>query len=322
MPTVLPAQSGEPVLSISGLTVTYGRRQVLDRLSLSIEPGAIYGLLGPNGAGKTTLIRTICGRILPQSGTVSIEGRSNRKKSTLRRIGLVPQEIGLYSHLTVRENLQAFGRLSGLSGAATREAVAWAEDVTRLSERHGERLDILSGGWKRRVNIAAAILHRPALLILDEPTVGVDVDARNELHEVIKDLTHSGMAVLIATHDLDQAETICSSVGFLRSGTISPSGAPQALIDQEFAGRTVLIIELRRELTPAQRNALLRAGFVPSNGEMAWSIFRATDDTVLSSLSTQLERLGISAREIRQRKPGLDTLFLQLTRKQTAETPP
>lgn len=322
MPTVLPAETGEPVLSILGLTVTYGRRQVLDRLSLSIEPGAIYGLLGPNGAGKTTLIRTICGRILPQAGTVSIEGRSNRKKSTLRRIGLVPQEIGLYSHLTVRENLQAFGRLSGLPATATREAVAWAEDVTRLSERHGERLDILSGGWKRRVNIAAAILHRPALLILDEPTVGVDVDARNELHGVIKDLTHSGMAVLIATHDLDQAETICSSVGFLRNGRIAPSGAPQELIDQEFAGRTVLIIELRRELTPPQRNALHKAGFVPSHGEMTWSIFRTADDTVLSSLSTQLERLGISAREIRQRKPGLDTLFLQLTRKQPTETTP
>jgi ABC-2 type transport system ATP-binding protein len=322
LPVALRAEPGELVLDISQLTVSYGRRQVLDHLNLKIEPGAIYGLLGPNGAGKTTLIRTICGRIVPTSGIVSIEGRSNRKKSTLRRIGLVPQEIGLYSHLTVRENLQAFGRLSGLSGAETREAVEWAEDVTRLSERHSERLDILSGGWKRRVNIAAAILHRPALLILDEPTVGVDVDARNELHEVIKDLTHSGMAVLIATHDLDQAETICSSVGFLRNGTIAPSGAPQALIDEEFAGRTVVIIELRRQLTASQRNALHKAGFVSSNGEMTWSIFGETDDTVSSALSARLERLGISAREIRHRKPGLDTLFLQLTRKQPAETTP
>ena len=316
------AQSQEAVLSISGLSVTYGRRQVLDRLALTIEPGAIYGLLGPNGAGKTTLIRTICGRIVPQSGTVSIEGRSNRKKSTLRRIGLVPQEIGLYSHLTVRENLQAFGRLSGLSAADTRDAVEWAEEVTRLSERHRERLDILSGGWKRRVNIAAAILHRPALLILDEPTVGVDVDARNELHEVMRDLTHSGMAVLIATHDLDQAETICSSVGFLLRGTIGPAGAPQALIDKEFGRRTVVIVELRRHLTAAQRGALIKAGFVASNGELTWSIFGETDGTVSSALSTRLERLGISAHEIRHRKPGLDTLFLQLTRKQAAEGSP
>lgn len=322
LPAVLHSETEELVLDIEQLTVSYGRRQVLDRLNLQIEPGAIYGLLGPNGAGKTTLIRTICGRILPTSGSVSVEGRSNRKKSTLRRIGLVPQEIGLYSHLTVRENLQAFGRLSGLSAAETREAVEWAEDVTRLSERHSERLDILSGGWKRRVNIAAAILHRPALLILDEPTVGVDVDARNELHEVIKDLTHSGMAVLIATHDLDQAETICSSVGFLRNGAIAPSGAPQALIDNEFAGRTVVIIELRRQLTATQRNALNKAGFVSSNGEMTWSIFGETDDTVSSALSARLERLGISAREIRHRKPGLDTLFLQLTRKQPAEATP
>jgi ABC-2 type transport system ATP-binding protein len=318
-PIALPEVDDHPVLDIAQLTVSYGHRQVLKQLDLRIEAGAIYGLLGPNGAGKTTLIRTICGRIVPTSGTVSIEGLSNRKKSTLRRIGLVPQEIGLYSHLTVRENLQAFGRLSGMSAAETRDAVKWAEDVTRLSERHGERLDILSGGWKRRVNIAAAILHRPALLILDEPTVGVDVDARNELHEVIRDLTHSGMAVLIATHDLDQAETICSSVGFLIDGTIGPAGPPQALIDAEFAGGTVVIIELRRSLTALQRSALLKAGFSTSNGEMTWSIFGDVGDAVSTALSAQLDRLGISAREIRHRKPGLDTLFLQLTRKPAPE---
>jgi ABC-2 type transport system ATP-binding protein len=313
--------SDDPVLDIAQLTVSYGRRQVLDKLTLKIEAGAIYGLLGPNGAGKTTLIRTICGRIVPTSGTVSIEGRSNRKKSTLRRIGLVPQEIGLFSHLTVRENLQAFGRLSGLSATETREAVEWAEDVTRLSERHGERVDILSGGWKRRVNIAAAILHRPSLLILDEPTVGVDVDARNELHEVIRDLTHAGMAVLIATHDLDQAETICSSVGFLLAGTIVSAGAPQALIDKEFGKRTLVIIELRRPLTAAQRSSLVNAGFTASNGGLTWSILGATDDTISSALSARLDRLGIAAREIRHRKPGLDTLFVQLTRKRGEPTP-
>jgi ABC-2 type transport system ATP-binding protein len=311
----------DPVLDIAQLTVSYGRRQVLNKLSLKIEAGSIYGLLGPNGAGKTTLIRTICGRIVPTSGTVSIEGRSNRKKSTLRRIGLVPQEIGLYSHLTVRENLQAFGRLSGLSAEETRDAVAWAEDVTRLSERHGERIDILSGGWKRRVNIAAAILHRPSLLILDEPTVGVDVDARNELHEVIRDLTHAGMAVLIATHDLDQAETICSSVGFLLAGSIVSAGAPQALIDKEFGKRTLVIIELRRPLTAAQHNSLINAGFSASNGGLTWSILGATDDTISTALSARLDRLGIAAREIRHRKPGLDTLFVQLTRKRGEPTP-
>ncbi len=321
MPAGVREVSDDPVLDIAQLTVSYGRRQVLDKLTLKIEAGAIYGLLGPNGAGKTTLIRTICGRIVPTSGTVSIEGRSNRKKSTLRRIGLVPQEIGLFSHLTVRENLQAFGRLSGLSATETREAVEWAEDVTRLSERHGERVDILSGGWKRRVNIAAAILHRPSLLILDEPTVGVDVDARNELHEVIRDLTHAGMAVLIATHDLDQAETICSSVGFLLAGTIVSAGAPQALIDKEFGKRTLVIIELRRPLTAAQRSSLVNAGFTASNGGLTWSILGATDDTISSALSARLDRLGIAAREIRHRKPGLDTLFVQLTRKRGEPTP-
>lgn len=225
-----------PILAVEGLEVRFGQRQVLRGLHLAIGPGEIFGLLGPNGAGKTTLIRTICGRVTPSAGSATIAGHRAGRRAALNHIGLVPQELALYMHLTVQENLVAFGRLSGLRRRDTNKAVAWALDAARLRERANDRVDILSGGWKRRVNIAAAILHNPSLLILDEPTVGVDVDARNELQDVIRDLSHSGMAVLLATHDLDQAETLCKTVGFLRDGVIDPLGTPRDLIGEVFGG--------------------------------------------------------------------------------------
>jgi len=311
-PPVAGAARATPILSVEHLEIRLGRREVLRGLDLSIAAGEIFGLLGPNGAGKTTLIRAICGRVTPRRGSVRIAGHPNTERAALNHVGLVPQELALYMHLTVKENLVAFGRLSGLSRADTKKAVAWAMQAARLGERAKERVDILSGGWKRRVNIAAAILHNPSLLILDEPTVGVDVDARNELHEVIKDLSHSGMAVLLATHDLDQAEILCSAVGFLRDGVIAPTGAPRELIARTFEGQKEIILELRRKLTTKQRDALLRSSFAPGASDMTWSVLGAADGSTSVGLAERLEKVGILVREIRIREPGLDSLFLHL----------
>jgi ABC-2 type transport system ATP-binding protein len=299
---------------VKQLEVRFGQRQVLRGVDLVIDAGEIFGLLGPNGAGKTTLIRTICGRVSPQAGTVTIAGHKAGKRAALNHIGLVPQELALYMHLSVRENLVAFGRLSGLRRSDTIKAVDWAMDAARLRERADDRVDILSGGWKRRVNIAAAILHNPSLLILDEPTVGVDVDARNELQDVIRDLSHSGMAVLLATHDLDQAETLCKTVGFLRNGVIAPLGTPRGLITEVFEGQKEIILELRRKLTKKQRDALLRSGFEAGASEMTWSVLGAADGSTSIGLAERLEKVGILVREIRLREPGLDSLFLHLSR--------
>jgi ABC-2 type transport system ATP-binding protein len=307
-----------PMLEIENLDVRYRERQVLRGLNLTIAPGAVFGLLGPNGAGKTTLIRTICGRITPKSGSIRIAGKSNRQRESLSRIGLVPQEIALYPHLTVRENLMAFGRLSGLSREKTTAALAWAGKAARLEARIDDRVEILSGGWKRRANIAAAILHSPALLILDEPTVGVDVDARNELHDVILSLSQSGMGVLIATHDLDQAETLCSSVGFLRNGIIDPQGAPRALIDAEFKGAHELVIELRQALHAEGKALLARSGFRGSNADTSWSLLTADQRVHAEDVAKRCEEHGIHVKEIRVREPGLDSLFVHLAQNRPA----
>ncbi|SFV38422.1 ABC-2 type transport system ATP-binding protein [Devosia crocina] len=300
-------------LSVAGLKIRYGKREVLRGLDLEVTKGEIFGLLGPNGAGKTTLIRTICGRLKPIAGQVSIVGQPVSRQS-LRRIGLVPQDIALYPHLTARENLEVFGQLSGLTRPQALSAMEWASEAANIRERLDERIDILSGGWKRRVNIAAAILHRPDLLILDEPTVGVDVDARNGLHDVIQQLSQAGMGVLLATHDLDQAELLCARVGFLRGGVIAPQGNPRALIDETFRGQREIIIELRQNPTPAQARALDKSGFSPSNGSLSWSRIGQEADRSAAALAEAFERAGLSTREIRFREPGLDSLFIHLSR--------
>lgn len=299
-------------LAIDGLTVSYRSRQVLDGLRLEIGAGEIFGLLGPNGAGKTTLIRTICGRVLPQAGRVEVAGRHG--KDRLHQIGLAPQELALYPHMSVQENLEVFGRLSGIAKSDIRERVIWASEAAHVAERLHERIEVLSGGWKRRVNIAAAILHRPALLILDEPTAGVDIEARNRLHEVVANLSHDGMGVLLATHDLDQAETLCTRVGFLQGGQLAMQGTPRQLIRDVFGERKEVIVELRQ--APAQNHCdlLSQAGFVQQDGGTSWVLLSASAHPHLERLAEALTKAGLELREIRLREPGLQSLFLQVVR--------
>jgi ABC-2 type transport system ATP-binding protein len=299
-------------LRISGLETRYGDKPVLRGVSLELAAGQIYGLLGPNGAGKTTLIRSICGRVKPVAGSISIEGSPNNH--VLDRIGLVPQEIALYPFLTIEENLSLFGRLSGLSRQDTATAVAWAADAALLTSRLHERVEILSGGWKRRVNIAAAILHRPALLILDEPTVGVDVDARNGLHQLIISLSKTGMGVLLTTHDMEQAEALCSMVGFLHDGRLVLQGTPNQLLSSFFSGQKELVVELRQTPAAWQSAMLEKWGFLSHNGGLSWSLFGPYDEAVAKAVSSSLAQQGLIVRELRLREPGLDNLFMQITR--------
>lgn len=299
-------------LSIDGLTVSYGSRQVLNGLRLHIGKGEIFGLLGPNGSGKTTLIRAICGRLKPKLGTVAVAG--SHGKDRVRHLGLAPQELALYPHLTIRENLEVFGRLSGIRRRDLRERLDWASNASQVTERLGERVDRLSGGWKRRVNIAAAILHRPALLILDEPTAGIDIEARNRLHEVVANLSRDGMGVLLTTHDLDQAETLCSIVGLLQAGRLALQGEPRQLIKDAFANQKEVIVELRRPPHQAHIDLLLRAGFSAPDGVTSWVMLSNAAHAHLERLAQALSNAGLELKEIRLREPGLQSLFLRAVR--------
>ena len=208
-----------------------------------MRPGEIYALLGPNGAGKTTLVRMICGRIKPQAGDIRLAGRDPFADGAARAaLGLAPQALALYPLLTVAENLQAFARLAGLGGAAATEAVAQAMAVTRIDGRARTQVRYLSGGFQRRVNIAAAILAGPRLLVLDEPTVGVDLAAREAIGEVLRRLKGEGVGILLVTHDLDQAEDLADRVGFLSEGAKVLEGVPAMLIAEAFGDQMEVVV--------------------------------------------------------------------------------
>lgn len=302
-----------PVLVVEKLHVNYGRTVVLRDLDLSIGVGEIFGLLGPNGSGKTTLIRSICGRIKPAGGTIRISGAPNTNRRALRKVGLVPQEIALYDHLTVQENLVTFGRLSGLSRQEALAALPRAVAAAKLTAHVDDFVGNLSGGWKRRVNIAASILHHPLLLILDEPMVGVDLDARNALQVVIRDLSELGLAILMVTHELDQAEDLCTRVGFLRHGRLDPVGRPVDLLNRAFAGRHEVLLELREPAPAAEHAALVKLGLTESASGLEWRGILAADPSEQAGLSEAFNRSNLKTKEVRYRTPGLDSLFTSLT---------
>ncbi|MCQ0969357.1 ABC transporter ATP-binding protein (plasmid) [Paracoccus sp. TK19116] len=293
------------------MSAHYGSRQVLHGVDLCIQVGEIFGLLGRNGAGKTSLVRAICGRLAPSAGSISVGG--NRPDgASVPSIGLVPQDIALYPALTIQENLEVFGRLSGLSRKATRLAIEEAIDVAHLGERLNDRVDHLSGGWKRRVNIVAAMLHKPALLILDEPTVGVDVDARNALHRMIQMLRRDGTGILLVTHDLQQAELLCDRVGILLNGRLVLQGAPKMLLETAFSGRGEFIIEFAEILLDGQARTLRDMGFMANENRLSWHL---VGDRTLDCFA-DVKRAGLDPREMHFRQPGLDSLFLWLSQQQ------
>jgi ABC-2 type transport system ATP-binding protein len=203
-------------------------------VSFHIAPGETYGLLGPNGAGKTTTVSMICGLLDRDGGDVVVagvpmEGSGIKAKE---HIGYVPQEVALYPDLTGRENLRFFGRLYGLGGAELTKRVDRMLELVGLTDRKDERVDNYSGGMKRRLNIAAGILHDPKLLILDEPTVGVDPQSRNAILENVSDLADQGVGVLYTTHYMEEAERLCDRVGIIDEGKIIAEGTRRELVDK------------------------------------------------------------------------------------------
>ena len=225
--------SDDALLSCDGLTKTYGDRTVVDDVTFTVAPGETYGLLGPNGAGKTTTISMIAGILSADAGTVRVAGNEVAPSHPRSRaaIGLVPQEIALYPDLSGRDNLMFFGRLQGMKRAELKERVDQVLDVVGLADRAGDPLEEYSGGMKRRCNIAAGLLHQPELLILDEPTVGVDPQSRNAILSSVEALAGEGMGVLYTTHYMEEAERLCDRVAILDEGVVVAEGTRDDLLE-------------------------------------------------------------------------------------------
>jgi ABC-2 type transport system ATP-binding protein len=299
-----------PILQVEQAVHDYGGAPVLRGVDLTIRAGEIYALLGPNGAGKTTLIRAICGRLKPNGGQVRLAGGDPHSEPQVRAcLGLAPQELALYTHMTVRENLEVFAKLSGLKSAEVKPAVDEAMVVTRTAERAHVPIRHLSGGYQRRVNIAAAVLHKPRLLILDEPTVGVDINAREAVDGVIRALAEQGVAVLLITHDLEQAGGLATRVGFLSEGVKVLEGEPATLIAEAFGEHMEVMVVIGAELASHEEEKLHGLGLQRNRAGGVWSCLADDGYAAAGRLDKALKAVGLPVREIRVRQPSLQNLF-------------
>ncbi|MFN8050778.1 MAG: ABC transporter ATP-binding protein [Acidimicrobiales bacterium] len=222
------------LLTCEGLVRRFGDRVAVDHVGFHVETGETYGLLGPNGAGKTTTIRMICGLLDADEGRVTVDGHTIDRRHAAERssIGFVPQDVALYPDLSAAENLRFFGRLYRLPHDELDKRVSEVLELVQLADRADDRVESFSGGMKRRLNIGVGLVHRPRLLVLDEPTVGVDPQSRHAILDSVHALGETGMAVLYTTHYMEEAERICDRVGIIDQGRLVAEGTRRELVDQ------------------------------------------------------------------------------------------
>lgn len=302
------------VLQISGLTKSFGEVRAVDGVTLSVASGEIYGLLGPNGAGKTTTLSMVCGLLRPDSGTVSVVGEdfwANPAKAK-RVLGVVPQEIALYEELSGRENLEFWGRLAGLDGRAARVRAGELLDSLQLADRGGDAVKKYSGGMKRRINLGAALMHRPKLLLLDEPTVGIDPQARASVLEFIRGLGAAGTAVLYTTHYLEEAESFCHRIGIIDHGRLLAEGTLVEL-QRRLSGDRLFVLEgAFAEADPSAWAGFSEHFRILQKTERQWVVAATTPRDPPDCLR-ELLALPVQVENVTLKKPSLNDVFLQLT---------
>ncbi|MHC4627402.1 MAG: ABC transporter ATP-binding protein [Planctomycetota bacterium] len=221
---------------------SFGSVVAVDGLSMTVQKGELFGLLGPNGAGKTTTVRGICGLLKANAGSVHIEDKPPTDLSVRKKIGLAPQDLSLYMDLSAEENLVFLGKLYGLSGSYLRQRTDWCLDFAGLQPRRRHRVKTYSGGMKRRLNLAAALIHDPPILVLDEPTVGVDTQSRNSILERIVELREQGRTILYTTHYMEEAQRLCDRVGIVDHGKLLALDTVAGLI-KTYGGKAVVVLE-------------------------------------------------------------------------------
>jgi ABC-2 type transport system ATP-binding protein len=262
-------------LAVQGARKRFGSTEALAGASFEVKRGELLGLLGPNGAGKTTMIRAIAGRVALDEGTISVFGRTLSQRDPRPDIGVVPQELAVYPLLTARENLEVFGALYGVAGAALRERVDWALEWSDLKDRSKEPVKRFSGGMKRRLNIAIGLLHSPKIVLLDEPTVGVDPQSRERIYEMLASLQQSGVAVVLTTHHLEEAEKRCERIVIIDHGVIVASGTLNELLaaSRQDMGAVRLVVktpvdDVERQLTALESAGVPRASVEIQRGSL------------------------------------------------------
>ena len=301
------------VLEIRDARKAFGATRALDGLSLSLGEGELLGLLGPNGAGKTTLIRAIAGRVRLDGGSVSLYGHALAPDKPRPDLGVVPQENALYPLLTARENLETFGRLNGLEGRRLSERIAWALEWTGLADRAKAPVRAFSGGMKRRLNLACGVLHEPKLVLLDEPTVGVDPQSRESIYDMLGALRAQGTSLLLTTHYLEEAEARCERIVVVDHGRAVAAGTLVELVEQAgLAGRRVRL-SVDREV------ASVPAGFARDSDARVLTATITDVGHELPGLLARVQAAGLAVRDVEVRTASLQAVFLALTGKELRE---
>ncbi len=337
------------IVEVRGLIKRYGEFAAVDGVSFEIAEGSIFGLLGPNGAGKTTTISMLACLIAPDEGDVLVDGHSvlNDSAGVRRVLGIVPQEIALYPTLTAAENLRFWGKMYGLSGKQLADAVEYGLKMAGLEDRAKSRVETFSGGMKRRINIAAGILHRPRVLLMDEPTVGIDPQSRNHILETVRELNREGMTVLYTSHYMEEVEALCDAIAIVDHGKVIATGSleelrelvgdedrirvrvgesVEAVVGDEAAAddaeapstESDLIEDAHAPVSPEAAAALAAVRALPgiSRAEMiggAIDVLVPEAAAVLGSVVGAIADSGAHIRAIEIVEPDLESVFLHLT---------
>ena len=312
------AGAAEPVLVCRDLRRRYGQRLAVDGVGFRVDPGETYGLLGPNGAGKTTTISMICGLLRRDGGEVTVAGASlDRDPGAVKAaIGYVPQDIALYPDLSGGENLRFWGRMQGLSGHELAARVDAVLEVVGLADRARDKVADYSGGMQRRLNIGAGLLHRPRLLVLDEPTVGVDPQSRNAILENVEALRGEGAAVLYTTHYMEEAERLCDRVGIIDQGRLIAEGTRRELVAQ-IGERDRIELAASGDLVGLAAGCRRTLDGVDEATVVAGGLHLVARDgrRLLPKLLELAEAAGVEVTSVEVVEPDLEAVFLHLTGK-------
>ena len=316
------------IIAVTDLSKRFGDNTAVGGVIFTIEQGEVFGLLGPNGAGKTTCISMISCLIAPSGGEVVVDGhRVTREPEKVKRtLGVVPQEIALYPTLTALENLRFWGRMYGLTGRLLEDRVVEALLLAGLEDRAKERVETYSGGMKRRINIAAGILHHPKVLIMDEPTVGIDPQSRNHILETVKQLNAGGTTVLYTSHYMEEVEFLCDRVAIMDHGEVIALGTigelkrlvgDESVITVRLSELPEGVLEQLRALPGVDGATAARPAADESSAEEQRVIEVLSRDTgaVIVDVVTVLGRSGAKVLAVEVHEPDLESVFLHLTGK-------
>jgi ABC-2 type transport system ATP-binding protein len=308
----------DPVLKIIKIRKSYDSLTALDNVSFNINAGETFGLLGPNGAGKSTLINILSGIVPWDSGEIEFFGKPFRSPTIelKRKLGVIPQEISLYEDLTGLENLELVGRLYGLSPQDLTNRISETLDVVGLSDRRKDRVKTYSGGMKRRLNIAAGLLHAPVFILMDEPTVGIDPQSRNLIFDVIEGLQKQNVTIIYTSHYMEEVERLCRRIAIIDHGKLIALGTKDELV-AKIGDRDTVEVEVA-EFKPDVRDVLAKnlVSMKPMITENKIVISLENSGGALAEIVKIVSSAGVEIRNVAIREPNLESVFLHLTGKE------